>query len=147
MADSQLKRGSGSAQRNAGFTLTELMIVVTIVAILAAVAYPLYVKTVLRSNRSEARATLFQITQNLERYFTERNTYVGATLGAGGGVTTNVWPTTTSPKALYNLDFSVTPTATTYTIRATATGPQARDSACPSLTLDATGMKAPAACW
>jgi type IV pilus assembly protein PilE len=128
-----------------GFTLMELMVVIMIVAILAAVAYPNYTKSILRSNRSDARATLLQIAQNLERYFTENNTYVGATLGSAAA--TDVWSSTSSTAGNYTISFSVTPTATTYTVRATAVGRQAKDTACPNLTLTQQGAKAPAACW
>ncbi len=76
--------------RDAGFSLIELMVVVAIVAILAAIAYPNYTDTVRRSNRSDARATLLQIAQSLERYFTENNTYAGATLGTAAATLSNI---------------------------------------------------------
>ena len=128
-----LVRGSS---RHSGFSLIELMVVVAIVAILVAVAYPSY---------TDARATLLQIAQNLERYFTENNTYAGATLGTAAA--TDVWPTTTSTEDHYTISFAVAPSATAYTLQAVATGPQANDSECATMTLSHLGVRAPAACW
>lgn len=131
--------------RARGFSLIELMIVITIVAILVAVAYPNYTDSVRRSNRSDGRAALLLAAQNLERYFTENNTYLGATIAEDPD--TDIWATDTSAEGYYTLDFSVDPTATTYTLRATATGTQARDEECAELTLTHLGERAPLACW
>jgi type IV pilus assembly protein PilE len=60
----------------AGFTLIELMIVITIMIILAMVAIPNYNSTVTKSARAEARSTLYQIAQLQERFFTTNNTYL-----------------------------------------------------------------------
>ena len=134
-----------SPSRHAGFSLIELMVVVAIVAILAAIAYPNYTDTVRRSNRSDARATLLQIAQSLERYFTENNTYAGATLGEDAA--TDVWPTDTSTENHYTISFSVDPSATAYTLQAAATGFQDKDTECATMTLSHLGVRAPAACW
>lgn len=121
------------------------MVVVAIVAILVAIAYPNYTKSVRRSNRSDARAALMQAAQNLERYFTQNNTYLGATIAAAPS--TDIWSTTTSTAGYYTLAFSVVPTATTYTLRATAVGTQARDTTCAQLTLTQQGVRSPSTCW
>jgi type IV pilus assembly protein PilE len=63
--------------KQTGMTLVELLIVVGIVAILAAIAYPSYRNQIMRSNRSEARNTLINTAQTLERCFTHVRTYVG----------------------------------------------------------------------
>ncbi|RYH70410.1 MAG: type IV pilin protein [Alcaligenaceae bacterium] len=61
------------AQR--GFTLIELMIVVAIVGILAAVAYPSYAEYIRRGHRADARAGLIQAQQWLERASTATGVY------------------------------------------------------------------------
>jgi len=76
------KRTSGI--HNAGFTLIELMVVVAIVGILAAVAYPSYIDSVRKGKRAEARAALMNLLQQQERYFTQNNTYETFAVGAAG---------------------------------------------------------------
>lgn len=58
-----------------GFTLLEVMIVVVIIAILAAVAVPSYREFVVRAHRADARAVLAQLLQLQERVFTQDNSY------------------------------------------------------------------------
>ena len=62
-------------RRLAGFTLMEVMIVVLIVGILAAVAYPNYTEHVQRGRRTEGKAALLKTQGALERFFTVNNTY------------------------------------------------------------------------
>ena len=76
------KRTSGV--NDAGFTLIEVMIVVAIVGILAAVAYPSYIDSVRKGKRAEARAALMNLLQQQERYFTQNNTYEIFDAGAAG---------------------------------------------------------------
>lgn len=126
-----------------GFTLLEMMIVVVIMGILAAIAYPSYTEYIRRANRAEAIALLMEDAHFMERYFTASNTYVGATL-----------PKTQAPEngtARYNLTLSASG-ATTYTLRAApATGYS--DPTCGTLTLNQAGVQTEsgtgtlAACW
>ena len=58
-----------------GFTLIELMIVVAIVGILAAIAYPSYAEFIRRGHRAEARGALLQGAQWMERAATATGTY------------------------------------------------------------------------
>jgi len=115
-----------------GFTLIELMIVVAVVAILAAIATPSYLEHVRKSKRAQAKADLVEYMQLAERYHTVNNTYVGFAL-----------PTAQSPReagapARYTLADNAT--QSTYTITATAVSPQDADR-CGNLSLNQAGVK------
>lgn len=61
--------------KTAGFTLIELMIVVAVVAILAAIAYPSYQDSIRKSKRADARAGLMDAAQYMERFYSQNDRY------------------------------------------------------------------------
>jgi type IV pilus assembly protein PilE len=71
-----------------GFTLIELMIVVTVVGIIAAIAYPSYAEAVLKGRRAQARTAILELLQQQERYMTQNNSYVAFSTNAETGVAT-----------------------------------------------------------
>jgi len=62
-------------RRQSGVTLLELMIVVVVIAILTAIAFPNYRDFVDRAKRNEAKALLLEIAQNQERFYLQNSTY------------------------------------------------------------------------
>lgn len=96
-----------------GFTLIELMIVVAIIGILAAIAYPSYTEYVERAKRKDAVAVMLESVQFVERYFTERRTYVGV----DGAMPTSLTKAPREGTATYNINLSGI-SATTYTVTA-----------------------------
>lgn len=134
--------------RQRGMTLIELMIVVAIIGILAAIVYPSYQQYVLRANRAEAQAVLSESAQLMERRFTTCGTYsTNATCAATPAPTSTVSPPG-GGTVKYNISFSAGPTATAFTLQAAPAGAQTSDK-CGTLTLSNTGAQTPttAGCW
>lgn len=125
----------------AGFSLVELMIVVAIVAILAAIALPNYNKYIVAGHRTDAQAAMLNLAQYLERQYNTSFSY--PTIG-------NI---PTSLKAPANISdyytLSIDPYSDqSFTIKATPTSKQ-NDSQCGTLTLNEQGVKSPTTngCW
>ncbi|WP_305909805.1 type IV pilin protein [Methylomarinum sp. Ch1-1] len=130
--------------KNNGFTLIELMITVTILAILAAIAYPAYNDYIVKSRRSDAKSAILKMQLAEEKWRANNPSYT-ATLSDLN------YPNSYSPDGYYELAISNN-TANTYTITATPVsgGLQAGDSDCASMSMDQNGTKASSpssACW
>jgi type IV pilus assembly protein PilE len=134
-------------RRQAGFTLIELMIVVAIVGILAAVAYPSYQDSIQRSARADAQSDMAQIAQTAERFFTTNNRYDQSRAAVAFALPFNQSPRTGA--ARYNLTY--TSTAAAYTLTATPVGGQTADT-CGTMTINQLGVTTPGvvsgrSCW
>lgn len=132
-----------------GFTLIEMMIVVAIIGILAAIAYPSYDQYVKRGNRTEGQALLNDAAARQERYFNQNNTYITTADNIsklGMNLTNNK-----SATGKYVFSVSKVDSDGGYTLTATQ---QFSDTKCGNLTLNAKGERAASAtgasvsdCW
>lgn len=130
-----------------GFTLVELMIVVAIVSILAAIAYPAYTSQLARGRRADARVQLATAQQWVEKFYSENYNYATDTAGTASTTSFNAQPFSTSPRsgegaAVYTITLTVASTSQSYTVTAApvAGRPMASDS-CGSLSLTNTGRR------
>ena len=123
-----------------GFSLIELMVVVAVVGIIAMIAVPSYNDTVRKGRRADAKVTLMKVAQNLERCFSEKNSYTVAS-----GCTNH--NNTASDEGFYTI--TAAQNATSFALTATAIGGQASDTHCSTLTLNQAGTKGGtnADCW
>lgn len=118
-----------------GFTLVELLVVITIVAILASIAVPAYDSFLTRTRRTEGKTALLEASQGLERCFTRFAAYNAA----GCDTAAAVAATFDSANAWYNVSGQVT--ATTYTLLATPLGTQSDDTECGNFGLNDVGVR------
>lgn len=143
-----------------GFTLIEVMIVVAIVALLAAVALPSYQQHVQKSRRTDAMETLTRMATLQERYFFQNSRYARQ----GNVVAFNELGGDTSPEGWYQIAMthtngtcgSDTDACNNFTITATAIGPQVPDERCRTFTItqslqqtaeDVNGADTTDECW
>jgi type IV pilus assembly protein PilE len=128
-----------------GFTLIELMIVVAIAAILAAIALPNYQQYVARSERADAKSRILSAAQCLERSFTINNNYsIGAALVGGCAVGLS------TPRYAFTIVAGAAPFRT-YVITGSPISPWT-DATCGVLTQNETGARTSsigtlAECW
>lgn len=134
------------ARRQMGFTLIELMIVVLIIGVLAAIAYPAYQGHVAKSRRAAAQACMQEGAQFMERYYTTNLKYTSGD-PAGSVACIN------ELSRFYAIGLDGTPAAKTFKIQAVPKTGVQKDPKCGTLKIDQTGKKEAsgtdgvAGCW
>ena len=133
-----------------GMTLIELMIVVAVISIVAAVAVPAYTDQVNRGRRAEGKSALLRAAQQMERYYTVNNCYPSAATACGSAAT-NAQALTAAGVLAFSGDnaadswYTITVTFTPQAFTLTATpGTATRTFAepkCGNLSLTNTGAK------
>jgi type IV pilus assembly protein PilE len=108
------------ATKTSGFSLIEMMVVVVVIAILTAIAIPIYERYVQESRRTAAKTGLMDVASREEKYFSTNNTYtanltlLGYT-GSGASITvpnntpaTDYYTITVAPSGSSSSDFTAT---------------------------------------
>ncbi len=138
--------------RPGGFTLIEVMVVVTIVGILAAIAYPSYQDIVRQTRRADALSAVMDMMAKQERYFTDFNIYVkDADLAKLGFTVTSDKVATTGDYYLISAAACGAGIGSCVELTAVGQNGQEKDGGgtgtCKTLTLNSQGGKGPTACW
>ena len=136
-------------QHYRGFTLIELMIVIVIVAILAAVAIPSYQNYVIKSNRSAGKGILMDVVNRQQQFFINTKNYAASLTDLGYSADPFFIDNqaerygATRPDAIYRiqLDVAADPGDPDFTVRAEPVGIQLKDARCNELSLNSLGQK------
>jgi len=129
--------------RQCGMTLIELVVVVMIVGILAAVAIPSYRNYVIRSQRVDAKDALLVIATAQEKHYLQCNTYATDIAAATDCAAGELQGTANSKNGWYTITLPMVADATAFsvTITADAGDNQAQDLACQSFTVTSAGVR------
>lgn len=124
--------------REQGFSLSELIIVVAIIGILAGIVYPSYSQYMYETRRSDAWVALTAAAAAQERWYSINHSYTDSISNLGGGG---------SPEGFYTISVEADSSSFILTATALSTAVQATDSGCTQITQDQFGVQAPEECW
>jgi type IV pilus assembly protein PilE len=138
-----------------GFTLIELMIVVAIVAIIAAIAIPSYNSSVIKSKRAIGKAELLEVLARQEQHFVNNKAYATTLTALGYGANPYLIDDQgdeTAADPIYQIALAPGGSTTTFTLQAIPQNSQASDTQCGTLQISNTGLKSatgtsPTLCW
>lgn len=124
-------------QQQRGFNLMELMVAVTVVGIMVAIALPSYNSHMLNTRRAASTSCIVEMGQFMERVYTTSMSYSVDDSGAATVLPPSSCLNDLTP--FYTLSLATTPQ--TYTVTATPIGVQAKDTNCGTLTLNQAGTR------
>jgi len=129
--------------KHAGFSLLELLIVITIIAILATLAVTSYQGNIRKARRADAKTVLMETALFLERNYTETNSY--NQLPDGNPLGNSALPFSEAPvdgnRKYYDIRFLATPTTYAFTVDAIPKNGQEKDTLCATLSINEKGEK------
>jgi type IV pilus assembly protein PilE len=124
--------------RSTGFSLIELMIVVAIIAIISAVAFPAYKKQTLKGHRVDAKSAVLEAAAREEKFFATNNKYSSAATDLNYAAVP--FDVLSGTQKVYVLNIAVNAAGSTYTITAIPQGDQQAD-ACYTYAIDNFGSQ------
>ncbi|MFK7963743.1 MAG: type IV pilin protein [Burkholderiaceae bacterium] len=142
MTSTDMRAARAASKTQQGFSFIELLVTMVIVGIITAVAVPSYGSYVLRTARADARATMLQVNQFMERFYAMNSAYDqrldGAAVALPPALTT-VPSGAAKPRFIVSID-AATLTPNSYTIQAVPANASASDT-CGTLTLSSVGAR------
>ena len=129
-------------KKDNGFTLVELMIVVAVIGILAAIAYPAYTEQIRKARRAETQAALMNISTRQQQMLLDTRSYASTVALLNVALPTSV---TRAYDITLTVGIAAVPTFTA-TATPVALSAQAADT-CGVLTINQAGTKTPSNCW
>jgi type IV pilus assembly protein PilE len=125
--------------KDQGFSLIEILFVISIIALFAVFTYPNYRESITRARRVDGQAALLDLANRMENYYTKQQSYQDATLGMGSDK--DLLASNHSPQNWYILVITHQ-TDTDFNLQAIPRGAQALDDkACQTLSFNSFGQK------
>lgn len=121
--------------RSNGWTLIELMVVLAVIAILLAIAYPSFNEQIVKARRADGHALLVGAAQRQQQFYSVNMQFTD-TIGSGG-----LDLSSSSTEGYYTLSVSLGGNPQTYVLTASRAGSQTSDTKCGDLTLTHQGVK------
>jgi type IV pilus assembly protein PilE len=137
-------------QASQGFSLIELLIVLALVLVLSAAAYPAYTEFAIRARRTEAQAALYLLMQQQERYYSRHGRYIAFNADAADDDARAFrwWSGASASSSAYEVEGTACDGETISTCVQLVARPGTarvdsafRDKACENLVLTSTGLR------